>query len=201
MESSGSLQYTGERFMPLIEKPESPGVIFHNERYELAALFCHGKSVLEIGCGAGYGAAILAKEAKLVDAFDNSKEAIGYCREYYPVGNVEFSVGDIHSYQLPHYYYDVVVAYEVLEHIPDGKPLMQLIKDALMEDGMALISTPSPATFGGGFDICMYTLESLKELLGRYFKNYVVLNHSPGTFSFNMKDVHTFIGVVWNDIH
>lgn len=203
MESSGSMQYTGERFMPLRCESSHSSISFHNERYELAAMFCRGKRVLEIGCGAGYGAAILAKTAQ-VDAFDYSAEAIDYCRFHYsPVDTPNyprFFVANLLDYKCPKDAYDVVVAFEVLEHIPDGEPLMQLIKDALVPSGVALISTPSPASFGGSFDICMYTLESLRELLSGYFRDYVVLNHRPRIFSFNLKGVHTFMAVMWNDL-
>jgi len=194
----GELKYTGERYMPLIVKPGHPGIAFHNERYELAAMFCRDKTVLEIGCGAGYGTAILAREALLVDAFDYCPEAIEYCQENYPMENVKFHVGDIHNYEVGYRRYDVVVSMEVLEHIPDGEPMMQLIKGALRPNGVAIISTPSPASFGGGFDICMYTEESLPELLGKYFEDYVVMKHNPGVFSYNLKDVHTFMAVMWN---
>lgn len=199
MESSGSLAYTGERYMPLIEPTGHPSISFHEERYEFAAMFCHGKAVLEIGCGAGYGTAILARTARYVDAFDYCPEAIEYCRaNYSPMDTPNyprFFVANILDYECPQNTYDVVVAYEVLEHIREGKLLMRLIKNALVLGGMAFISTPSPASFGGGFDITMYTLESLTELLSKYFRHYVILNHKPGTFSFDMKDVHTYIAV------
>lgn len=89
------MEFTGERFMPLLGHP---GAEFHNERYEFAALFCHGKDVLEIGCGAGYGTAILAKRAANIDAFDYSQEAIEYCKKRYSLSNINFFVKDIHTY-------------------------------------------------------------------------------------------------------
>jgi len=185
--------------MPLIEKPGHPGIAFHNERYEFAALFCHGKDVLEIGCGAGYGAAILAQEAALVDAFDYSQEAIEYCKEQYPSNRIDFHVGDVRDYRPPARYYDVVVAYEVLEHIKDGDVLMALIKDAMLPfTGVAFISTPAPPAHGSSFHIHEYDLGEFKGLLASHFGKCVVLNHRPGTFSFNLKDTHTYIAVVYN---
>ncbi len=195
----GEMQNTGERYVPLMDKLGHPAIAFHDERYELAAMFCHGKHVLEVGCGAGYGAAILASAAKKVVAFDNSEEAIGYCKENYPSNRIDFHVGDIHAYELPDRYYDVVVAYEILEHIVDGDLLLRLIKDALEPSGAAFISTPSPIAHGSGFHLHEYDLEELENLLSAYFKKYVILNHRPGTFSFNMEGVHTYIGVVWNE--
>lgn len=193
------MRFTGERYMPLIWKPGHPGIAFHDERYELAALFCHNKSVLEIGCGAGYGAAILAKEATLVDAFDYSQEAIEYCKEHYPIDNIEFHVGNILDYQIGHYCYDVVVALEVVEHIHDGNVLLELMKRATKPfSGMGFVSTPAPVAHGSGFHVHEYDLEEFENLLAAHFQKYVILNHRPGTFSFNMKGVHTYIGVVWN---
>ncbi len=193
------MENTGERYMPLLRKPDHPGNLFHDERYELAALFCHGKSVLEIGCGAGYGAAILAKDAKRVTAFDNSEEAIEYSHEHYPLLNLTFQVNDICNLHCYYSNWQVIVAYEVLEHIIDGTVLMQLIKESLTPGGVALISTPSPVAHGSGFHLHEYDLEEFENLLSAYFKKYVILNHRPGTFSFNMEGVHTYIGIVWNE--
>lgn len=194
----GELKYTGERYMPLVRPPNHPGNLFHDERYELAALFCHNKSVLEIGCGAGYGAAILAKEATLVDAFDYSQDAIEYCKEHYPIDNIEFHVGNILDYQIGHYCYDVVVAYEVIEHIHDGNILLELMKKAMKPfSGIGFISTPNPPGHSR-FHVHEYKLEELECLLAAHFKKYVILNHRPGTFSFRLKDAHTYMGVVWN---
>ncbi len=193
------MENTGERYMPLLRKPDHPGNLFHDERYELAAMFCHGKSVLEIGCGAGYGAAILAKEARRVTAFDNSEEAIEYCSEHYSLLNLTFQVNDICDLRCHYQSWQVIVAYEVLEHIEDGNALMQLIKESLTPDGIAFISTPKPPGHSR-FHLHEYELEELESLLSAHFKKYVILNHRPGTFSFRMKDVHTFIAVVWNDL-
>jgi len=191
------MKFTGERYMPLIEKPGHPAIAFHDEQYELAAMFCHGKSVLEIGCGAGYGAAILAKVARRASAFDYSEEAIEYCKEHYT--GVDFHVDNILEPIMGYQNWDRVVAYEVLEHIVDGDKLMVLIKEALLPSGMAFISTPSPVAHGSGFHLHEYDLEEFENLLAAYFKKYVILNHRPGTFSFNMEGVHTYIGVVWNE--
>lgn len=193
------MQYTGERYMPLIEKPGHPGIAFHDERYGLVALFCHGKSVLEIGCGAGYGAAILAKEATLVDAFDYSQEAIEYCEKHYPMDNIEFHIGDILNYQIGHYCYDVVVGLEVIEHIHDGDCLLELMKKAMKPfTGMGFISTPAPVAHGSGFHVHEYDLEEFESLLAAHFQKYVILKHIPRAFSFDLKGVHTYIAVVWN---
>lgn len=192
------MEFTGERYMPLIEKLGHPGIAFHDERYELAALFCHGKHVLEIGCGAGYGAAILAKEAVLVNAFDYSQEAIEYCKEHYPTDNLYFHVDDICNVRQGYREWDVAVAYEVIEHIADGDKLLQLVKEALLPDGMAFISTPAPPAHGSSWHKHEYDLEEFESLLAAHFEKYVILSHRPGTFSFNLKDTHTFIGIVWD---
>ena len=193
------MQYTGERYMPLIEKPGHPGIAFHNERYEFAALFCHGKDVLEVGCGAGYGAAILANRAGHVDAFDYSPEAVEYCKEHYPLANINFFTEDVHAYQVSHDCYDVVVAYEVIEHIHDGNILLELMKKAMKPfSGMGFVSTPAPVAHGSGFHVHEYDLPEFEELLASHFREYVILSHRPGTFSLNLKDAHTYIAVVYN---
>lgn len=179
------------------QEPSNRGITFHNERYELAALFCHRANVLEVECGAGYGAEILSRRAWYVRAIDYSVETIGYCKKHYPCDNVDFEVQDITQWRPEYPGYDVVVAYEVIEHITDGRILMQLIKDALKPHGMAFISTPSPVAHGSKFHVHEYDLEEFENLLSAHFQKHVILNHRPGTFSFQMKDAHTYIGVVY----
>ena len=57
----------------------------HLERYKFALQYIKHKVVVDLGCGVGYGAWLLAQsEPDRVIALDKSKEAIIYAKKYYP---------------------------------------------------------------------------------------------------------------------
>lgn len=72
-------------------------------------------NVLEAGCGAGVGTAILAQRVNSIVGTDKSKNNVAFAKALYPW--IDFGVWDIGqpSLQLR----DVVVAVEVLEHVAD----------------------------------------------------------------------------------
>ena len=73
--------FTGERVVP--GAVESDLWNEHVSRYRYAALFAVNKYVLDIGCGTGYGASMMASVARDVAGFDVSLEAVQYARESY----------------------------------------------------------------------------------------------------------------------
>ena len=97
-------------------------------------------SVLEVGCGDGcFIGALGDRIANRVGA-DFSERAIGFARAFYP--DVKFYAGDIGNISQA---FDVVVAIEVLEHIPDNE--VQVFLETLfartLPGGHLLISVPS----------------------------------------------------------
>ena len=58
--------------------------------YRKALEFIEGRRVLEIGCGEGIGASVLAEAAASVVAIDYSDEALGFARKKYGADNIEF---------------------------------------------------------------------------------------------------------------
>jgi 2-polyprenyl-3-methyl-5-hydroxy-6-metoxy-1,4-benzoquinol methylase len=67
----------------------------HTTRYEWVTQFVGGKKVLDVACGTGYGAVLLAKAgAEKVDGFDCSKEAVDHASSRYSHPVLSFSVAD-----------------------------------------------------------------------------------------------------------
>ena len=59
----------------------------HNKRYEFAKRFVKGE-VVELGCGSGYGAYLLAKNnVRHIYAIDIDAKAIEYAKKNYPQKN------------------------------------------------------------------------------------------------------------------
>jgi ubiquinone/menaquinone biosynthesis C-methylase UbiE len=130
-----------ERIVPL---ETEPGIVaIHLSRYRFAAPFCAGKSVLDIACGVGYGAAELALTAEHVVGIDRSPETIDYATRHYGAAHVEFQIGDVHSLELADASFDVVCSFETIEHVDDAARALVELARVLRDDGTLVISTPN----------------------------------------------------------
>ena len=98
------------------------------------------KKVLEIGCGRGQLASMLAYAGADVLAIDYSTREIKEAQKRYNLKNLTFREGNFDSVQTR---YDVIVMQGVLEHL--DKPfeaLSLLMKNHLVADGCAVLSVP-----------------------------------------------------------
>src|SRR5438874_10390113 len=82
-------EFTGERVIP--GQVDADLLNEHLARYAFAARLSRRKQVLDAGCGAGYGAAELARTAAGVLGIDRSAEAIAFARAEYPAPNLRFA--------------------------------------------------------------------------------------------------------------
>ncbi len=136
-------EFTGERVIPGLVEADLWNE--HISRYRFASLFAAGKRVLDVGCGSGYGTALLADEAAEAMGFDISAEAIAYARENYKTPR--FFVGSASSFPVASKGFDLVLAFEVIEHISDWQTLIREAERALTGDGVFLVSTPNKVCY------------------------------------------------------
>ena len=117
------LEWTGERCVPWVDDWQ---VLYeHLHRYYFAADLADGRRVLDLGSGEGYGSAILAERAKEVLGIEIDVLAVENASTNYPLDNLEFrqsSVLDLDD--LPDTSFDLVVCYEVIEHITEHDELL-----------------------------------------------------------------------------
>jgi 2-polyprenyl-3-methyl-5-hydroxy-6-metoxy-1,4-benzoquinol methylase len=106
----------------------------HLLRYLFAQQFVKGRSILDVGCGAGYGSAIMAKNgARRVVGVDLSEESILYARKYFRMENLEFMVMDAKRVGFEDESFDVVISMEVIEHIAEQSVFLEEIKRVFKE--------------------------------------------------------------------
>jgi SAM-dependent methyltransferase len=97
--------------------------------------------VLEVGCGAGGLAAVLAGRADTVDAVDRSPEMVALARARVP-GNVRVVQADLLDLPLPAGGYDAVVSVAVLHHVP-LEPALRALSEAVRPGGvLAAVALP-----------------------------------------------------------
>lgn len=130
-----------ERVNP--ENTESANFKRHLVRYQFAGSHVRGQSVLDTGCGMGYGAYYLAELARNVVGVDAAPEAIEYSKAHYRRPNLRFLLMDCEALGFPAFSFDVVCGFEVIEHLPHARKYLDEIRRILKPGGLAILSTPN----------------------------------------------------------
>jgi SAM-dependent methyltransferase len=137
-----------ERFVP----SERRGELIETEhlaRYWWASTLVAGRRVLDAGCGVGYGTALLAR-AGAADAvgIDVSDEAVAAAAAANP--ELEFVQADVHDLPFPDDRFDVVVCFEVIEHVERQDEAIAELARVLTPDGVLAISSPNRGVYPTG---------------------------------------------------
>jgi ubiquinone/menaquinone biosynthesis C-methylase UbiE len=132
-------EFTGERVIP--GQVNDDLWAEHIARYAFAARLAEGARVLDIGCGTGYGTAELAQHARSATGIDISADAIVYARQHYPAAT--FVEASATSVPLPAASFDLITAFEVIEHLDDWHELLIEARRLLDPSGTFLVSTPN----------------------------------------------------------
>ncbi len=132
-------EFTGERVIPGQVNDELWAE--HVARYALATRFAQGRRVLDLGCGTGYGTADLARVASSAVGIDLASEAIAHAIRHFPTA--QYLEGSASAVPFPPASFDLVTAFEVIEHLRDWRALLAEARRVLKPDGLLLVSTPN----------------------------------------------------------
>lgn len=150
----------------------------HRKFYLFVAQFVKGAAVADIGCGSGYGCAMLKDAgASRVCGADLSEQALGYARERYG-DRVEFSMQGITDLrEFPDSSFGVTISSEVLEHIKEYGKEDQAVKELkriTRPGGLVILGTPNSELLGKhGF-----SFEEIDSLMKRHFKLYRIFENA-----------------------
>lgn len=140
------LEPTGERMIEEAYHHSLGGYVIyllHSASYELAEKYCKGKRVLDLGCGSGYGASRIASYALSVQAVDVSAEAVAFSSEHYPRENLSFlTIEPDASLPFPDESFDVVLSFQVIEHVVDDSAYLKEAARVLTKNGVLILITP-----------------------------------------------------------
>lgn len=144
-----SLPLTGERTIPGLAE-ENYWFRRHEVVYQRLAARCAGRDVLEAGPGEGYGADLIAGIARQVIGVDYDESAVAHIRARYP--RVQMHLGNLAELPLADASVDVVVNFQVIEHLWDQGQFVAECLRVLRPGGVLLMSTPNRITFSPGLD-------------------------------------------------
>jgi len=171
---SKGLEWTGERYLPSV----GGGIeLEHLHRYAMACERARGKVVLDIACGEGYGAAMLAEVARNVIGVDISEDAVLHASRKYRRSNLEYKLGSCAKIPLDTDSVDLIVSFETIEHHDQHEDMMKEFVRVLRPSGELVISSPDKYEYSDVPEYCNpYHIKELyrnefKELLSDSFKN------------------------------
>jgi SAM-dependent methyltransferase len=138
-------EFTGERVIPGLVDADLLNE--HLARYLFAKHFIARMpppaSVFDAGCGSGYGSAELAKTGASVTGADISGEAVAYAREHFGAQGIRFIEAPCESVPFEPESFDLVTAFEVIEHLERWQELLTEANRVLKPGGVLLVSTPN----------------------------------------------------------
>jgi SAM-dependent methyltransferase len=174
------LQLTGERTLPGISH-ENYWFARHVVAYEQALPLAPGRRVLDVGCGEGYGPAMLAEAAESVLGIDIAPEVVAHARDRYGSEKLSFEVMDVSRLEIADASFDLAVSFQVVEHLADESGYFGEIARALAPGGRALFTTPNRLTISPGcdepinpFHLREYTPDELALALEDHFERVAI---------------------------
>jgi SAM-dependent methyltransferase len=143
----------------------------HVARYRWATRFAAGRRALDAGCGMAYGAAMLAEAgATAVTGIDLAEAVVEAARATAPAG-VDLMTGDVRELPFEDGAFDLVVCFEVIEHIAEQDRAFAEFRRVLAPGGLLLASSPNRDVYvpGNPHHVHELTPAELQEGLERHF--------------------------------
>lgn len=155
--------------------------LFHIATYAFCRPYIEDKKVLDFGCGSGYGTHMLSPYCRDITGVDISPDAIRFAAASYKNANLTYrQIEDIQTTPLPYpnSHFDVVISFQVLEHIEQDLKYLSEVKRVLKKDGTLIIATPDRQTrlFRGQkpwnqYHVREYSPQELLALLHQNFRS------------------------------
>jgi len=167
------LHLTGERTLPDVPE-ENYWFRRHLAVYEWIGARVHGRRVVDLACGEGYGTAVLGRTAASVVGVDANPEAYEHARLKYTGGNVSFERDMIETWSGDA---DCVVFLQTIEHVRDPEAVLARLCELVGPRGVVYVSTPNVLTLapkgeprsGNPWHVREYRPEEFRALCERRF--------------------------------
>ena len=196
------LALTGERTLPDVPE-ENYWFQRHLVVYEWIARRVAGRKVIDMACGEGYGADVLAAGAAEVVGVDANPEAHEHAKLRYTRPNLRFERDLVETFSEP---CDAVVFLQTIEHVADADAVLEHFKGLLRPGGRAYVSTPNLLTLAlpgaeksdNPWHVKEYRAEEFAQLCARHFEGVEV----HGVFHARKLRAHELaIQFGWDAVH
>lgn len=149
----------------------------HLAAYLFAADLAKGRSVLDAGCGEGFGTQTLTATATRVTGVDYSEDAIAFCRTRWERPGLTFRRVDLTAPGDFDQQFELVLNFQVVEHVADPQRFLVDLRARIAPGGQLMLTTPNQLqTFSENpYHLREYTKEELGELLGKVFSKVEIL--------------------------
>lgn len=114
----------------------------HLAAYRYAAERAQGRSVLDAGCGEGYGVARLARVARRALGVDRD-EPLRAARARYQAPTLEYRPFDLERLDTLGEQFELVVSCQVIEHLPDPVAFLRHLRTRVAPGGTLIVTTPN----------------------------------------------------------
>jgi len=176
---------TSERLVPQRARTRDDHllVLRHVFAYEFAKRALGGcGAVLDLGCGEGYGTALLSQAVGEIVGLDVDEAAIAHAASRYASANCRFRRHDGERLPFADAAFDAVVSFQVIEHVAGDREFVSELSRVLTPGGQLILTTPNAANrlAPGGkpwnrFHVREYRAAELADLLAGGFDGVEVL--------------------------
>lgn len=152
----------------------------HIAAYRHAATLAAGRRVLDAGSGEGFGTQTLSTVAQEVVGVDYSETAVAESRRLWCDGsrpNLRFERVDLTQPGSFQETFDVVLNFQVLEHIQNPAPFLRGLSERIGPDGVLMLTTPNRlrTISENPYHVREYTPDELHKELSAVFGSVTIL--------------------------
>lgn len=168
--------------------------LMHLKAYEEVAKRARDRTVLEIGCNTGYGTKLVSNCCRRIIGVDLSLNALRVAATKYADVNIAYLLVD--GFKLPFRdgEFDLVISFQVIEHISNYKTYLSELKRVLSPSGTVIFTTPNARVRldpgmkpWNEFHVREFIAEELSELLREWFDDVEIQGLSASEEVYNIE--------------
>jgi len=141
--------------------------------------------ILDIGCAAGFFLKVAKDKGWDTTGLEISEFAAKYGREKF---GLEIKTGNLDTIDFEQNYFDVITAWDVIEHVSDPRSFIQKIHLLLKDEGLLVLGTPNYDSLArkikkSGWNhlrppehLSYFTPRTIQFLISSFFKNFSIMS-------------------------